>query len=347
MSFRFWRRVRLFPGVTLNFSKSNVSLSVGPPGAKYTFSPRGNRTTVGIPGSGLFYTVQEPGADRTRARRGSGSEARRSVESRLELGFLQRLLASADEKAFVDGLLALHRGDEQGALARLEEAPDDADASWLAGFLRMKHGPLASAEAHLRRVLEEPRGLGRFYRKYDLATRLDLPVTPEVTAHVEPGVRGLYLGLCEVCQAQDRNAEARSAVSALLEIEPEDVIARLSLAELLLDEPADRGAAQQVVSMTASVKNDSFPHAALLLYKARALRLLDMDTAAIDALTLALRRRKGRPPALLHQLRYERALAYERVGKRRRVREDLERLYAEAPDFEDVATRLAQRRRTM
>jgi hypothetical protein len=41
MSFRFWRRVRLAPGVTLNLSKSTASLSFGPRGAKYTVSPRG------------------------------------------------------------------------------------------------------------------------------------------------------------------------------------------------------------------------------------------------------------------------------------------------------------------
>ena len=329
--------------MTLNFSKSNVSLSVGPPGAKYTFSPLGNRATVGIPGSGLYYTVKDPGGGAARARGGSAGRAKPSVESRLDLGFLQRLLASADEKAFVDGLLALHRGDEQGALARLEEAADDPDAAWLAGFLRMKYGPLSDAETHLRRALAGARTLGRFYRKYDLATQLDLPVTPEVTAHVEPGVRGIHLGLCETLQAQGRFAEAREAVASLLEIEPQDVIAQLSLAELLLADDADRDAAQQVVSMTASVENESFPHAALLLYKARALSLLDMDTAAIDALTLALRRRKGRPVELLHQLRYERALAYERVGNQRRARQDLERLYSESPDFEDVAQRLARK----
>lgn len=59
MSLRFWRRVRLAPGVTLNLSKSTASLSFGPRGAKYTVSPRGNRSTVGIPGTGLFYTVQD------------------------------------------------------------------------------------------------------------------------------------------------------------------------------------------------------------------------------------------------------------------------------------------------
>ena len=65
MSFRFWRRVRLAPGVTLNLSKSTASLSFGPPGAKYTISPRGNRATAGIPGTGLFYTVKAPGGGPT------------------------------------------------------------------------------------------------------------------------------------------------------------------------------------------------------------------------------------------------------------------------------------------
>ncbi|MFW6257868.1 MAG: DUF4236 domain-containing protein, partial [Halochromatium sp.] len=36
MAFRFWRRVQLFPGVTLNLSKTSASLSLGPRGAKYT-----------------------------------------------------------------------------------------------------------------------------------------------------------------------------------------------------------------------------------------------------------------------------------------------------------------------
>ena len=35
------------PGVTLNLSKSTASLSLGPRGAKYTISPRGNRATAG------------------------------------------------------------------------------------------------------------------------------------------------------------------------------------------------------------------------------------------------------------------------------------------------------------
>jgi hypothetical protein len=60
MSLRFWRRIRVALGVTLNLSTSTASLSVGPRGATYTIGPRGNRVTAGLPGTGLFCTVHAP-----------------------------------------------------------------------------------------------------------------------------------------------------------------------------------------------------------------------------------------------------------------------------------------------
>jgi hypothetical protein len=55
-SFRFFRRVRLGPGVTMNLSKSGPSFSFGVRGAHLTVGRRGVRRTVGIPGTGIFYT---------------------------------------------------------------------------------------------------------------------------------------------------------------------------------------------------------------------------------------------------------------------------------------------------
>ena len=56
MGFRFYRRVRLFPGVSVNLSRSGPSLSVGVRGAHLTVGKRGVTRTVGIPGTGIFYT---------------------------------------------------------------------------------------------------------------------------------------------------------------------------------------------------------------------------------------------------------------------------------------------------
>ncbi len=52
MGFRFQRRIKIMPGVTLNVGKRGVSTSFGRRGAHVTIGQNGVRTTVGIPGTG-------------------------------------------------------------------------------------------------------------------------------------------------------------------------------------------------------------------------------------------------------------------------------------------------------
>ncbi|MBF6561414.1 MAG: DUF4236 domain-containing protein [Candidatus Binataceae bacterium] len=55
-NFRFYRRVNIFPGLAVNFSKSGPSLTLGMRGAHVTFGHRGVTRTVGLPGTGIYYT---------------------------------------------------------------------------------------------------------------------------------------------------------------------------------------------------------------------------------------------------------------------------------------------------
>ena len=57
MGFRFFKRIQLAPGISINLSRSGVSASLGPRGAKVTLGPRGIRKTVGLPGTGIYYTT--------------------------------------------------------------------------------------------------------------------------------------------------------------------------------------------------------------------------------------------------------------------------------------------------
>lgn len=57
MGFRFYRRIRVLPGLRLNLSKTGISTSIGRRGAWLTFSRKGTRATVGLPGTGLSYTT--------------------------------------------------------------------------------------------------------------------------------------------------------------------------------------------------------------------------------------------------------------------------------------------------
>lgn len=51
---RFRRRVKLFPGVTLNFSKTGISTTVGVPGASVNFNKQGTFLNTGLPGTGIY-----------------------------------------------------------------------------------------------------------------------------------------------------------------------------------------------------------------------------------------------------------------------------------------------------
>lgn len=58
MGFRFRRRVKIAPGVHLNFGKRGTSVSLGGHGVTTNYSKRGTRTTYSLRGTGLSYTTK-------------------------------------------------------------------------------------------------------------------------------------------------------------------------------------------------------------------------------------------------------------------------------------------------
>ncbi|MFW5653203.1 MAG: DUF4236 domain-containing protein, partial [Planctomycetota bacterium] len=96
----------------------------------------------------------------------------------------------------------------------------------------------------------------------------------------------------------------------------------------------------RVVDLAGNIDNESQVHGGVLFYKAIALRHLGVLHAARDELTALLRRTKDRDPAFLQAVRYERARVYELLGRKSQAKRDLERLFADDPNYEDVAARL-------
>lgn len=385
MSIRFFRRVKIAPGVSLNFSKSGPSVSLGPRGAKVTAGRRGLRRTVGLPGSGLYYTEnsrweggrkkdsssgdRESGREPNRSPESAGSPDRADmggVEKKLDLGFFQRLFTPDDEKTLVEGLKEFVRGDEESSLKLLEQASHIVDARFMAGFVSLKLGDFPKAAEHLRQAAESGEGIGTYFDKYGLNISFYLPITEHVRAAIEPSVRGALLALIECEQELGEISRAAADARRLLNMSEEDPAALLSLVELLIAAEGggtgagvtdnggtgkrktgwgvtDGGRAgkesglKEVVKLTSSVENKSEIHAALLYYKGIALHKLGMPTAARDAFTKGLRRSKNRSEELLRALRYRRALIYRELGKASRARAEMEKVYAEDPDYEDVA----------
>jgi tetratricopeptide (TPR) repeat protein len=334
--------MKIAPGVRLNFSKTGVSPSFGMRGARVTLGRQGVRRTVGIPGTGLFYTEVGGAKGKRQGSRGPAEvPAPPEPAHKLDLGFFGRLLISRGERAFVDGCKAYVAGHRRKAAEVLGGATHLADGAFLAGFLAIDGKRLDEAERFLKRAAAKHRSLGRHFGKYGLEVELALPITEFVVAHIRPSRRGALLGLAEAYQGQDRIREALDCLKKLRQDAPEDVVVKLSIAELVSEaRPRDRRLAKQIVELAGDVENASSVHAALMLYKAQALRALGLPTAARDVLTPALRKKKDRDEELLRAVRYERACVYEALGQKAKARREFEKLYAQEPSYEDVAERL-------
>jgi tetratricopeptide (TPR) repeat protein len=254
--------------------------------------------------------------------------------NRLKLGFFQRLMTPADERRFIDGIRALNDGDQDAALAALEEAGDLADAAWMAGMIRLRREEFDQAEALFQHALGMLNDLGTLFAKYEIATQASLPITKDIFAHVFPRERGTRLALVEIAQLMGRPSDAMTHLERLMELDPTDPVVLVSFAELALDTPDDRALMERVVRATVNVENETPVDTAILLYRARALAALSMPDAAIDVFTLANRRRKDRPEVLMRQIRYDRAVLYDQVGRKAQARREFERLYAADPNYE-------------
>ena len=167
-----------------------------------------------------------------------------------------------------------------------------------------------------------------------------MAITEDISAIIQPDLRGVLLALAEVHQHQRQWKQAAELLKQLYRRNKEDLVVRLSLAELAVEESGTKRSCQTAVKLAEGVENRSEFHAALLMYKGVALHRLGLLPAARDALTAALRRKKDRSDQLLRAIRYERALVYEAMGQAKRARSELGRVYAEDPDYEDVAARL-------
>lgn len=79
MGLRFRKSISIIPGVKLNFGKTGMSVSAGVPGFRKTFHTSGRVTTsVGIPGTGLYYVDTKN--TRTQSNR-KGTQTRQGARS--------------------------------------------------------------------------------------------------------------------------------------------------------------------------------------------------------------------------------------------------------------------------
>ncbi|RJO65753.1 MAG: DUF4236 domain-containing protein [Myxococcales bacterium] len=342
MGFRFTRRIKIAPGISLNLGKRGGSLSFGSRGAKLTVGTSGVRATGGIRGTGLYYTQKLDSKTKTRQTSSHLAQpAPVSPQSRLQLGFFHRLFLSKEEQTWVDGCREMSLGNNALAIRHLQQAGAHADAAFLLASLTAKERRFEEARSHLLQAANNEAQLGTYFKKYGVRAETSFPVTDELHVSIEPNLQGVLLMLVEIYQQLKIPQEALAILNRLRQMDPDDVVVKLSYVELLTEEYFNhKQYLQQVLQLAEGSENESDVHTGILYYKGKALRGLGLLDAAKETLTLALRRKKDRPDELLMSIQYERALVHEAMGKASEARSDFEKIYAKSPDFEDVAERL-------
>ena len=340
MGFRFGKSIRLGKIFRLNISKSGIGGSVGVGGVRVGTGPRGSRLSVDLPG-GLSYVKQlgggVGGVGERRGRRavGSARASAREVETPAVEAPSPGFFAPGHEKEFARGLDELGAGRADAALQHfLSAAESEPGAGIYAASILSRHAEgRARAVALLERIVRDDTELPTpLMQKYLAGVEAPVQVTPQVRVTLPLDSLAVALLLVELYQQQGRTEDAVGLLEEVEEIDPDPALT-LSLCELY----AEAGAWEGVVERGQGVEASDDLTLEIVIFYGRAMQEQGLHEAAVSVLGGALKRKKGRSPALLREAVYRRALSYLKLGKRVQANRELQKLYAEDPTFRDVA----------
>ena len=336
MGFRFYRSIRLGKFIRLNISKSGIGFSAGIPGLGISSGPSGTHFHAGLPGTGLSYRkkISSSTPDKPSPRQASPQAAEPPEPETPSPGFF----ASRVEKNLAEGLKAYQADERTEALDHfLNAAREEPGAAILAAaLLAERPGGEDQAIKMLERVVNSDEEFpSPLMEKYMPGLEIQIDVTPHLSVSVPVNGLATTLLLVELYQSKGRAAEAIGLLEELEELSGDPVIT-LSLCELY----ALQGIWDGIIERAKDIPSEDNIGLETLIFYGRAMQGKGLHEAAIEVFTRALRKQKDRLPRLLNEARYWRALSYQAMGRRAQANRELQKLFADAPDFRDVAERL-------
>lgn len=334
MGIRYYKSIGLGRFLRLNISKSGIGVSARIAGVSLSTGPAGSFINLNLPGSGLSYRKKLGGTAKALADSRSDESQGDKPAPLPSPGFF----APRHEKELARGLESYRANRKEEALAHfIEAAPEEPGAAIFAAALLAENDPSNfQATEMLEGIIQSD---GEFptplMEKYLSGITLNINITPRVTATVPVDGLAATLLLVELYQKQGR---LRNAIGLLEEVEElaHEPVVTLSLCELY----AERGHWEGIIDRAKSTEPDDDVTLEILIYYGRAMQEMDMHEAAVTVFTKALRRKKNREPALLNEAMYWRAISYIEQGKVSQANKEFQRIFAENPDFRDVAERL-------
>ena len=339
VGFRLQRSIKLGKFLRLNISKSGVGVSAGVRGFRLSSGPRGSFINVGLPGTGLSYRRKlSSGKKESSAQRNSVKASAQAAEipDIPKPGFF----APSQEKDLAKALEDYQAGRKDEALEHfLDAAPKEAGAAILAAAILAEkdHKDYQAVELLEGVVQSDDEFPTPLMEKYLTTTSINIDITPNVRTAVPVDGLAATLLLVELYQAQRRVREAIALLEEVEELAGEPVLT-LSLCELY----ASRQIWEGIIDRGKNTESEDDVTLEILIYYARALQEQGLHEAAVTIYSKALRRKKDRSPNLLNEAMYWRAISYQEQGKIGRANQEFQKVYAEDPDFRDVAQRLAE-----
>ena len=331
MGFRFQKRVRLAPGISMNLGKTGCSFSFGSRGAKVTMGKNGVRKTIGLPGTGLSYSSYDrydKGVSSTRDTRKLSVKQ----QNTLDVGFFSGLFLSGDEKLFIEGIKFLLKNDISNAIINLSRIPDVADAGFILAVLYLNSKQYQQCRNVLDCVSQHSCDLGVYFRKYNLVLNLTFPITDLFLVNLDPCPLSLDLLRVEAYQHTKDVASACNLLLGLYKKDNSNLLVKISLAELVLSSSPDNVQwLKTLVTMTDNIENDSPIHTVLLYYRGIVLKHLKLYDSAQKLLSGISRKKKDRDISLMRAILEERAEMYKLQGKMDDSKKMLEKIQIDYP----------------
>lgn len=343
MGFRIQKSIRLGKFLRLNISKSGFGVSAGLGPVRIGTGPYGTYVSADLPGPfsyrkrlnsrGPLDYLDPKGKARPKTKSQTKAAPPPSEEPPSP-GFF----APRHEKELARGLQAYESAKPDEALEHfLAAAPEEPGAAILAAsILAERDDKDFRASELLEQVIQSEEEFPTpLMEKYLAGLEVEINLTPNVSVLVPLNGLAATLLLVELYQAQRRVREAIALLEEVADLSSEPVLV-LSLCELY----ASRELWQGVIERASQIEPSDDVTLEIAIYYGQALQQRDLHEAAISVFSKALRKKAGRNSKLLREAAYGRILSYQAQGKVKLALRELQFLYAEDPNFRDVAQRL-------
>ncbi|WP_212744394.1 DUF4236 domain-containing protein [Rhodococcus sp. Q] len=352
MGFRFQKRIKLAPGVSLNVSKSGIGYSVGGKGVRVTKSANGRVTrTLSVPGTGLSHSQTVRRAPSRRSSAPTRSTPTRSTPPSA-LGPLPPFQPVAATPPPV------HRPQWALDVLALADAQDPTLFPPVARYWGPSMPELRILVATLEGLLHFTQGAGdpdrtgraRELLAWSIAQQADVtriePLLAELADHSWPveivhGVTAnLHLGdavaALAVAELHQEAGALDAAIDAVERISSPSTPAALSLADLY----SEAGRDNDVIDLTTGITNEDDATALLLALRGRAFGRQGYAEAARESFKEALRIR-SRSASVRHRALIERAQVDLGQNRKAAARKSLEKILSEDPAYPGLTEALA------